>query len=171
MLVRQVSLLGVYLFIAFDKPVMEAWKLIVECHTRNIIWYWHPYVQQEWNCCFNWLVDIVFNQCMHTYTHTHTHTMASVSYVNKVRLIWRKISVERTCINSLGPSDAIQCHKFCQYMLGNGMLPDGTKLLPAPMLTSVCLSNSPRKFLSLIVINDITQYMTLNMIFQKGHKA
>ena len=49
------------------------------------------------------------------------------------------------------------------------MLPDGTKLLPAPMLTSVCLSNSPRKFLS--IINDVTQYMTLNMIFQKGHKA
>ena len=57
---------------------------------------------------------------------------------------------------------------FVNICWGNGMLPDGTKLLPAPMLTSVCLSNSPRKFLSLI--NDVTQYMTLNMIFQKGHK-
>ena len=57
--------------------------------------------------------------------------MASLSYVNKIRLIWWKISVvERTCINSLEPSDAIQCHEFCQYICwGNGMLPDGTKTL------------------------------------------
>ena len=61
MLIRLVSLLGVYLFIAFDKPVMEAWELIDECHTRNIIWDWHTYVQQDRSCCFNWLVDIVFN--------------------------------------------------------------------------------------------------------------
>ena len=48
--------------------------------------------------------------------------MASFSYVNKVRLIWRKISVEGTCINmtnSLEPSDANICW-------GNGMLLDGT---------------------------------------------
>ena len=47
--------------IAFHKPVVEAWKLIDECHTRNIISDSNPYVQQEWNCCFNWLMDIVFH--------------------------------------------------------------------------------------------------------------
>ena len=54
---------------------------------------------------------------------------------------------------------------FVNICWGNGKLPDGTKLLPAPMLTSACLSNSQRKFLSLM--NDVTQYM----IFQKGQKA
>ena len=58
---------------------------------------------------------------------------------------------------------------FVNICWGNGMLPDGTKLLPFPMLTSVYLSNTPKKFLSLI--NGVTQYMTLNMISQKVHKA
>ena len=58
---------------------------------------------------------------------------------------------------------------FVNIYWDNGMLPDGTKLLPVPMLTSVCLSNGPGKFLSLF--NGVTQYMTLNMIFPKGHKA
>ena len=39
---------------------------------------------------------------------------------------------------------------FVNIYWGNGMLPNGTKILPFPMLTSVYLSNTPRKFLSLI---------------------
>ena len=48
---------------------------------------------------------------------------------NKVRLIWRKISVERTCINSLEPSAMpYSVNNFVNICWGNGMLPDGTKL-------------------------------------------
>ena len=46
---------------------------------------------------------------------------------------------------------------FVNICWGNGMLTDGTKLLTVSMLTSVCLSNTPRKFLSLI--NGVTQYI------------
>ena len=95
--------------------------------------------------------------------------MASFSYVNKVRLIWWKISVESICIVHWSLVMPYSVMNFVNTCWGNGMLPDGTKLLPVPMLTSVYLSNTPRKFLSLI--NGFTQYMTLNMIFQKGHKA
>ena len=38
-------------------------------------------------------------------------------------------------VNSLGPSDAIWWHRSGQLGSGNGLLPDGTKPLPAPMLT------------------------------------
>ena len=48
---------------------------------------------------------------------------------------------------------------FVNICWSNGMLPDGTKLLPFPMLTSVYLSNIPRKFLSLI--NGVTHVLSI----------
>ena len=54
---------------------------------------------------------------------------------------------------------------FVNICWGNGMLPDGTKIDPDPMLTSVYPSNTLRQFMSLI--NGVAQYR----LFQKAHKA
>ena len=97
------------------------------------------------------------------------YIMASFSYIKKgqINLVenfcWENVLIYW----SLAMPYSVM--NFVNIYWDNGMLPDGTKLLPVPMLTSVCLSNGPGKFLSLF--NGVTQYMTLNMIFPKGHKA
>ena len=48
--------------------------------------------------------------------------------------LWNTINISGVVVNSLRPSDAIWRHRV-NIGSGNGLLPDGTKPLPEPMLT------------------------------------
>ena len=73
----------------------------------------------------------------HKTTTKHKACANSLHFLYKLKKIVYKPNVAVTWVNPLWPSDAISQHRSGSTSVGsgNGLLPDGTKPLPEPMLT------------------------------------
>ena len=94
--------------------LMMPWLLKMPEHQQA--WYWLCRIDNMYYCCFR--VNLIY-------------------LGQATPKIWFKMWIWSLVIfNSLGPSDAIWCTEICVNIgSGNGLLPDGTKPLPEPMLT------------------------------------